>query len=1117
MTELRDLLKTDLGSETVGIHHRLTTSFRQRINMLRVQKRKNKNKKLGIDKNVDIFQLSVSQYSSLNGNHGSHTNSDDFDFSPPTLQRQIGLGYLDDITQEPNYDLHIEERIYELEEQLNTYENVMSRFNAESDYVEERLTAVSRLTDELLQIRSYDRIYRSVFLLLSFFVGISLGVIMYFVVQIFEVSSSLNGNNGSHTNTDDLAEPHWGFQVRERERARREMRNNDHRRNPGGNRRAQYGPPVQDPPRLIRDREVVIDELEDNNPGTFFPRNEVRGPYYDGANYIEEVGDRIVDYGDINLCYSSGPGHIIVKPQIVGKPCVNNNSPTYEPCVIMMHVPGFGRLDEEGRHLRFPPKDYNVLSPLLKSLRLQFPANAPSERLSKAALAHANKRGPAKHPQLIKDTVQYFLMHMYYLESEIMGCKDMRTVVCNNGEQISFDDRGLENNIAIHLGRSDTYKPRQVGHNTVQHPEYQVRTDFDVILRSDQCLREGIKFRERFQPSQRYSTHYATLGGLDQPMFGYYDNNAINYNGAVKRVLGAKDDEDIKRRYSARLGVALEHELTRSGEEITRDWFGMRKVYNRPEYTYRKGVDHPDKLSASRGVSQMWNKLNGGRFNKKELESELEEIHEFVAYQVGKLVNRCNKSVLTKFVDTIANKTSWVYYTMFINMLEHFDAYIPRTAASLIPHIKGKLRRVMVNGRRLHTDDDILVKRLQACLKTEMTSFHKRARLFVSYGAGCMYASELPEYVKCCIDGTHVMSINGFTTVVWIMAKPKNGHLEAIFQRCREALNTPDSMFVGIYSDDSVYAGCSRVDGVVSSFGANVDISSCDSSQDTPTFLATYAALAGFHRERAEGLIEQVLLPIQFTNPDNPDDYFVVKFKGPFMGSGTVNTTIGNHIGSFMIAAAITYMVAFGMPFDEAAVRGSEIVGHTVTVDSWEQDGEFILEKAQFLKKDFDIVDEKIVIQQNMSCILRKMGIVDGDLTPTVLNLSPLVCERMTMEERFEARMSGVVRGWKNEPSSPIMDALRMRFNCTVVDEVVPDCIEHIFVDTNSRYATAERLEVNDTGDYSKYSTNNLQRRYGMSKTEILEIVEAIRDIRVGQIICTTGIAKMFSVDYGLP
>jgi hypothetical protein len=364
-----------------------------------------------------------------------------------------------------------------------------------------------------------------------------------------------------------------------------------------------------------------------------------------------------------------------------------------------------------------------------------------------------------------------------------------------------------------------------------------------------------------------------------------------------------------------------------------------------------------------------------------------------------------------------------------------------------------------------------------------------------------MYANELPEFVKLCIDGMHVFNRNNKTMAVYIMAKPRSETLDHLFSLLKEALSTESFCQAIIYSDDSCISGKNG-----DSFGYNVDISSNDSSQDVPAFLAAYLSMGGFHEARAEGLIDQCLLPILLCNPESRDEMVKIKFDGPFEGSGTVLTTILNHYASLMIYLAFFHLWTEGELGVEDCIRqGASLVGHVVTVEPWGHSGVDI-NKAQFLKRSPDGATMRSCI--NLGCLLRSMGTLDDELTPTQLCVSNPEFVAMTMNQRMMRFFSSVMEGWKNEPSNSILNALRERFNS---DHSVVEVVEKLKHDS-LKYVLPESVDYSST-----FSDVGIIARYGLSSDEISDAVELIRNIQLGQVVSCTAFSKIYHVDYGLP
>jgi len=779
----------------------------------------------------------------------------------------------------------------------------------------------------------------------------------------------------------------------------------------------------------------------------------------------------------------------------------------------------FGCGDEE--KIGYDAQSFDILAPFLSQLRKFLMSAKIDDNLKNSAINYMVKIIPDAFHEWGINTVNYYISKIHYDQTVSFGDAVCATKIANNGSAVGYADSGRTNNISMLLQKNDICMPLEVEDVEAALSRYPIRHDFRIRQCSESRRQNGLNaslFFDLARPHKRVCTQFLALHGLGQTPFQEYADSPNNMNHAAKRIFGAKPNEHELRLQAGACGLEILKHVARDGIDwVTRQTFSVTPYHmpttNHHELCWRalNGVREAD-------IDANLPARTTPRFDIEVLETAKLPVHTFVAREAARLTRSVNRTMLKKMVDASKNSLSWIYYSMYKEILESWHPLIPRHAAAKIPHVKKKLRQAYVNSRRLHIDDDLCIKRLDACIKRELAKFGKAPRLFISYGEGCMYANELTEYVKMCLDGLHFLEHNGFTTVLWIMAKPKSDHLETIFNMLREALILPNHMFVAIYSDDSVYGGMQTIGGSIESFGANVDVSSNDSSQDTPAFLTTYSQLANFHKERAFGLVKQCLKPIRFTNPVDRDDWYEIVFDGAFEGSGTTLTTVLNHNGSFLIAAATTYYMGERIPFKDAVVLGATSVGHSITVESWDEDGDFVFERAQFLKRSpFPVQcgnSVKYVPGINIATILRRFGLVQNDLTHEQLCVGPAEFEAMSFPERFERYASGIMLGWKHEPSHPIIDALRKRFNRTDTVEVVADSIEHIFVDRSDLRQSLEHDQLTPLVCNDRVS---IRRRYGLTEAEEQEIVVAISEIQVGQTISTIGLSKIYHTDYGVP
>jgi len=344
-----------------------------------------------------------------------------------------------------------------------------------------------------------------------------------------------------------------------------------------------------------------------------------------------------------------------------------------------------------------------------------------------------------------------------------------------------------------------------------------------------------------------------------------------------------------------------------------------------------------------------------------------------------------------------------------------------------------------------------------------------------------------------------------------IMAKPKPDSLEEIFTDLYHAMSTPDYLYIAIYSDDMCVAG--NIGGRV--ICVNCDIESNDSSQDVPAFLSVFTILRNYNSTRAAGLIRQCLKPFRIATPENPLSYVELKFDGPVEGSGSVLTTILNHIGSALIACSIVFELST-MKQPPITVSESELedpcknaaskIGHSITFDSCMPGGDVQFHHMQFLKRSPFLAGNRWLPYMNLGCILRSFGTVEDDLEPGQVGKTHAEFVQLTNEQRINLRCAAIVNGWKYEPSNPIMTALRDRFGSISHKVELTDSQKYVF-----------EVDKNGSADYSNLdNTIAIQARYGLSIEEMQELASQIRNVHVGQLYRSTAMAKILHVDYGV-
>jgi hypothetical protein len=790
--------------------------------------------------------------------------------------------------------------------------------------------------------------------------------------------------------------------------------------------------------------------------------------YYDGVEYYSEPFGPYYVGPNRGKCENCGPGFIVINEN----PKKNNKNIKITPCMERVMIEGYYRRDQFGKHLFYGTEYYNVVNILLSMMQKQLTSSRIDESLTNACIALANRSGiPGQYQE---STTSYYLATIHRKESRIKGATGLMERYTNNGGVIGEGDFGrIENSVKIGVD-VNIYAPLYELDAECDLPDYPIRDDWELL--SDPLNVVGADRRPRFRtyrnmPKHQGLTKFFSLRGKNQDTFVEYNESANNLNHGLKRVLGRRDDEQNYRQNAMKLGQAI--------------------------YRKKSHMRYNPKLR------RVYLKLLGNRVINNNPEDKLGEdclTRDFIAEKILSIVGLCHRSRISRVLDTLYTTSSWSYYKVYEEILTVFHPLLSRETNANMIHIKRNLRRQYVNGRRLHTDDDIMVQNAKTSIKRELAKPGKAPRLFVNYDAGSMYAGELPEFVKMCVDGLHIFNNNGKTLALYIMAKPKSDTLEKLFNMLKDALSTDNFCQSIIYSDDSCVSGLK--DG--HSFGYNVDISSNDSSQDLPAFLVSYLAMRRFHEDRAEGLIDQSLLPIIIGNDENPSEKIKIKFNGPFEGSGNLLTTVLNHFGSAMIHLGAFFRWSRGVEeMKDAIVSSARVVGHVVTIEKWGFDGNNF-DKCQFIKRS-PAYDGGIYPAINMGVILRSFGSVWDELSNQKLpEKTHLEFVSMTLDERMQLYFSKIIQGWQHENKNSLFYSLRKRFNSSVTEVIKHDSLIYVLDDYNSKdYATRE-------GD------NHLMSRYGLSRAEIEEACILIENIQLGMHVSCDAFSKIFHVDYGM-
>jgi len=875
--------------------------------------------------------------------------------------------------------------------------------------------------------------------------------------------------------------------------------------------------------------------------------------YYDGTTYTCISGEFAHVRNYQANCHSVGDGYVRVnqiresKGQWVDDDDTNRWQPII-PLVGIYQVDGYRRnaLDEQGRMdptqvVVYPPATHFVLLPLYDRMK-KLPNTGIDKLHSRATECSVDRVSSLLIPEwLISDTVAHRRAQL--ARAEVLHFNtEANMMLTKYGGAVGRGDLPFD----TQLQHCSTQKFGfvHINHKRLKDlPTYPVRDDFTVIEGSQHMDQDGRvvfpiaegKLREQ------YSTRITGFHGLNQPVGHFYANDAGGVNHGCKRVLGCKEslENELKLRGNAKsLGLnIMAHEgvLDRFAVHPDIGHFHVRGDYERSSTSNRTwwtGKDFSDHVKCWKLMTQRDPRINVNH-PQAYPRTDNSACSRFIAAKAHKLALGCQRYQVGRILDGVRGGSQWVYYKIMATWLDVYHSAFTRQAISNLPHLKRKLRQAYFKGVRYHDSDNILMDRMKAAVKNELSKFGKAPRLYQQMGRGCLYAPDLVEAAKVLIDGIHVEKCGNVTMVVMVFGKRKDGDLEKLFNDMYEALNCTNLVMAGVYSDDTVIAGSLSTATGKEVFAYNVDVSSNDSSQDLPAFLTTFMILNQINDDRAIGLIEQCMKPIEIRNPEIYDQVVRVLFNGPFEGSGSTLTTLLNHVGSYLIlmgtlwhmAKMVDEPVGPGLTVEQCVRLGAAEVGHSVTVEDCSDGNEVVFERLTFLHMHPARVVERPekccignisasgwIPRIDIGCILRKFGWVDGSLTHIKLGMddspaSIAAFAAMSQQQQMDAYCGGVVRGWKNEASDPILDALRSRFTGTDLGVIQVEASKD-----------ASRFAVRDDLNYSEVviDPGTLRNRYDLSDAEVEAIVSGISLMHVGTFVVTSGVAKILKVAYGI-
>lgn len=492
---------------------------------------------------------------------------------------------------------------------------------------------------------------------------------------------------------------------------------------------------------------------------------------------------------------------------------------------------------------------------------------------------------------------------------------------------------------------------------------------------------------------------------------------------------------------------------------------------------------------------------------------EMNMIHQQMAKGFQQLLDH---HCFEKIEDYKNTHPDWIYLAGWERFLTMMDCESDRKWHAAIAHVKKAIRAMYVDEQLVHTPTEIMVKTVNAKVKKEFAKFGKVPRLFVTYEAGCMFANELPEYSKVCLDGNYWNVVNGVKTNVCIFAKPGGAKLKHVLSEAIASMGRRNYLNVLIYSDDSVWSG--NINGV--DFAFNVDISSCDSGNKAGVFGLVYTLLSKFRKDLALGLVSQCAKIINLQNPENKEELMQVEMATYFEGSGTVLTTILNHVAMYMVgqAAAVLFGMRSSLVRDwrdvESLIKECGVCfGHVLTVEPCISGSVFVPEKIQFLKRSPLLTTKgEYVPCMNYGPLFRSFGSVEGDLLAEMVGLDAGSFSQMGWDERWDLFASRVVAGLVNEPSSVVLQAMRQRFPRTPKN--FDSWSEVTFGREKLQFGGFEAGGFD--GSQETIDPMSLAIRYDINVADLEELAAQIGASKFGDVYPSEAVSQFFHIDYGM-
>jgi len=316
-------------------------------------------------------------------------------------------------------------------------------------------------------------------------------------------------------------------------------------------------------------------------------------------------------------------------------------------------------------------------------------------------------------------------------------------------------------------------------------------------------------------------------------------------------------------------------------------------------------------------------------------------------------------------------------------------------------------------------------------------------------------------------------------------------------------LKNGDAKFV-FMSDDGFFV--MNIAGTM--FYLETDISSCDASNGLPIFVILFymgESLSKLFGNQVARLILQCARETIVANKDCETEFVRLRPKTFFEYSGSKLTTCLNNIASLAISFSIyRELCRVDLAFNENSLADLKYDRSIDPSDRlWSKKSDFDLTKIvataahnvgyvltvepkknrnalTFMKHAYGSGTAWTV----MGVLLRSLGTRDHIETPQMFSMTQQEFDQQTLLSLTEVILKSAVEGWVNEPSSPLMDALRTRVGLPL---------------SHSR----------------SISYQDLEERYGLQEHEWIHLYDSIVNLQFGDQVFDKCLEKIYHIDYG--